>query len=175
MDGIKKRLENAKGRWVEELPSVLWTYRTTPRRSTGETPFALAYGMEAVIPLEIGLPTLKTELVESNTNNAVLARDLDLVEEKRERAAIRMASYRSQLSRAYNKNVNSRSFTLGDLVLRRVLGSAKNPAHGKLGANWEGPFRVSRVGGSGYYDLETLDQKAVPRPWNIANLRKFYF
>uniref|UniRef100_A0A2N9FJP4 RNase H type-1 domain-containing protein n=1 Tax=Fagus sylvatica TaxID=28930 RepID=A0A2N9FJP4_FAGSY len=55
LDGIKKRLEDAKGRWVEELPNVLWTFRTTPRRSTGETPFSLAYGSEAVIPLEIGL------------------------------------------------------------------------------------------------------------------------
>uniref|UniRef100_A0A2N9FR62 Uncharacterized protein n=1 Tax=Fagus sylvatica TaxID=28930 RepID=A0A2N9FR62_FAGSY len=53
LDGIKKRLEEAKGKWVEELPSVLWTHRTTHRRSTGETPFALAYGVEAVIPLEV--------------------------------------------------------------------------------------------------------------------------
>uniref|UniRef100_A0A2N9IV34 Uncharacterized protein n=1 Tax=Fagus sylvatica TaxID=28930 RepID=A0A2N9IV34_FAGSY len=60
LDEIKKRLEDAKGRWVEELPNVLWTFRTTPRRSTGETPFSLAYGSEAVIPLEIGLPTLRT-------------------------------------------------------------------------------------------------------------------
>ncbi len=57
LDGIKKRLEEAKGRWVEELPSVIWTHRTTRRRSTGETPFALVYDVEAVIPLEVGLPT----------------------------------------------------------------------------------------------------------------------
>ena len=47
LDGIKKRLEDAKGRWVEELSNVLWTHRTTKRRSTGETPYALAYGVEA--------------------------------------------------------------------------------------------------------------------------------
>ena len=41
VNGLKKRLDDAKGRWVEELPHVLWTYRTTPRRSTGETPFAM--------------------------------------------------------------------------------------------------------------------------------------
>ncbi len=57
LDGIKKRLEEAKGRWVEELPSVMWTHRTMRRRLTGETPFALAYSVEAVIPLEVGLPT----------------------------------------------------------------------------------------------------------------------
>ncbi|RVW33911.1 hypothetical protein CK203_082960 [Vitis vinifera] len=58
---LKKRLEQAKGKWVEELPGVLWAYRTIPRWSTGNTPFALAYGMDAVIPTEIGLPTIWTE------------------------------------------------------------------------------------------------------------------
>ncbi|RVW58337.1 Gag-Pol polyprotein [Vitis vinifera] len=58
---LKKRLEQAKGKWVEELPGVLWAYRTTPGRPTGNTPFALAYGMDAVIPTEIGLPTIRTD------------------------------------------------------------------------------------------------------------------
>ncbi|RVW48156.1 Gag-Pol polyprotein [Vitis vinifera] len=58
---LKKMLEQAKGKWVEELPGVLWAYRTTPRRPTGNTPFALAYGMDAIIPTEIGLPTIRTE------------------------------------------------------------------------------------------------------------------
>lgn len=62
LKGLKKRLDRAKGRWIEELPSVLWAYRTTPKRSTSTTSFSLAFGMEAVIPLEIGLPTLKMEL-----------------------------------------------------------------------------------------------------------------
>ncbi|XP_075659122.1 uncharacterized protein LOC142629003 [Castanea sativa] len=59
--GFKKRLDDAKGRWVEELPHVLWTYRTTPRRLTGETPFLMTYGMEAIILLESGFPTLRFE------------------------------------------------------------------------------------------------------------------
>ncbi|RVW37234.1 hypothetical protein CK203_103125 [Vitis vinifera] len=58
---LKKRLEQAKGKWVEELPGVLWAYRTTPGRPTGNTPFALTYGMDAVIPTEIGLPTIRTD------------------------------------------------------------------------------------------------------------------
>ena len=60
VNGLKKRLDDAKGKWVEELPHVLWTYKTTPRRSTGETPFSMTYGAEAVIPLEIGFPTSRT-------------------------------------------------------------------------------------------------------------------
>uniref|UniRef100_A0A2N9FLW9 Uncharacterized protein n=1 Tax=Fagus sylvatica TaxID=28930 RepID=A0A2N9FLW9_FAGSY len=84
LDGIKKRLEKAKGRWVEELPNILWTYRTTPRCSTGETPFSLTYGVEAVIPLEIGLPTIRTKYYDPVTNETSLATDLDLAEEKRD-------------------------------------------------------------------------------------------
>lgn len=62
VSGLKKRLDDAKGRWAEELPPVLWTYRTSPRRSTGEIPFSMTYGAEAVIPLETRFPTLKTSL-----------------------------------------------------------------------------------------------------------------
>ena len=60
VNGLKKKLDDAKGKWVEELPHVLWTYRTTPRRSTKEIPFSMTYGAEAVIPLETGFPTLRT-------------------------------------------------------------------------------------------------------------------
>ena len=57
VSGLKKRLDDVKGKWVEELPHVLWTYKTTPRRSTGETPFSMTYGAETVILLETGFPT----------------------------------------------------------------------------------------------------------------------
>ena len=57
---LKKRLDDAKGRLVEELSHVLWTYRTTPWRSTRETPFSMSYGAETVTPIETGFPTLRT-------------------------------------------------------------------------------------------------------------------
>ena len=59
VNGLKKRLEGVKGNWVEELPNVLWAYRTTPRRSMGETPFSLTYGAKAVIPIEVGLSSIR--------------------------------------------------------------------------------------------------------------------
>ena len=93
LNGIKRRLESAKGKWVEELSNVLWAYRTTPRRPTGETPFALAYGLEAVIPFEVELPTIRSEVFEELNNNQVITRDLDLAEEKREATLIRVAAY----------------------------------------------------------------------------------
>ena len=72
VSGLKKRLDDAKGRWVEELPHVLWTYRTTPRRSTGETPFAMTYGAEAVIPLETNFPTLRINSFTLSNNDELL-------------------------------------------------------------------------------------------------------
>ena len=69
VNGLKKRLDVAKGKWVDELPHVLWTYRTTPRRSTGETPFSMTYGSEVVIPLESGFSTLRTSLFDPNNND----------------------------------------------------------------------------------------------------------
>uniref|UniRef100_A0A2N9GMT9 Uncharacterized protein n=1 Tax=Fagus sylvatica TaxID=28930 RepID=A0A2N9GMT9_FAGSY len=140
LDGIKKRLEEAKGRWVEELPSVMWTHRTTKRRSTGETPFALAYGVEAVIPLEVGLPTTRTTEYDVEENESSLRMDLNLVEERRDMATVKLASYQHQMKRGYDKNIRPRSFQVGDLVLRKVVANTRNPNDGKLGPNWEGPY-----------------------------------
>ena len=81
VNGLKKRLDDTKGRWVEELPHVLWTYRTTPRKSTGETLFSMTYGAEAVIPLESGFPTMTSSAFTSDGNNELLERNLDLIEE----------------------------------------------------------------------------------------------
>ena len=90
---LKKKLDNVKGRWVEELPHVLWTYRTTPRRSIGETPFSMSYGAEAVILIETGFPTLRTQTFNPNDNDRLLERSLDLLEERRENAMVQLAYY----------------------------------------------------------------------------------
>lgn len=135
IDGLKKRLERAKGAWVSELPHIRWAYRTTPRRSTGETPFSLTYGSEAIIPLEAGLPTMRSTLVDKGQNDAALLAELDLADECRELALVKLASYQQQLAKLYNKKVNPRTFQLGDYVLRKVLSSAVKPSDGKLGPN----------------------------------------
>jgi hypothetical protein len=173
LDGIKKRLADKKGKWVDELPTVLWAYRTTPRRPTGETPFSLAYGLEAIIPLEVGLPTIRTEIFQEAQNDEALRLNLDFIEERREAALIRLAAYQRQLAKDYNKRVKPREFTVGDWVLRRVVKHTAVASHGKLGANWEGPYRVTRIAGHGAYYLETRDGQAIPNPWNTLNLRAY--
>ena len=84
VSGLKKRLDDVKGRWVEELPHVLWTYRITSRRSTGETPFSMSNGVEAVTPIETGFPTSRTQSFNPSNNDELLEKSLDLIEERRE-------------------------------------------------------------------------------------------
>ena len=127
MNGLKKRLNDAKRKWVEELPHVLWTYRTTPHRSTGETPFSMTYRAEAIIPLETGFAMSRTSSFNPRDNDEQLTKTLDLIEEKRESAIVQLAYYQQKLKQGYDANVKLRPLTPGDLVLRKVVGAAKNP------------------------------------------------
>ena len=94
---LKKRLDDTKGKWVEELLHVLWTYQTTPRKSTGEMPFSMTYGAKAVIPLEITFPMLRTGSFTPSNNDEFLGKSLDLIEEQRENAMFRLAYYQHKL------------------------------------------------------------------------------
>ncbi len=115
----------------------MWTHWTTKRRSTGETPFALTYRVEAVIPLEVGLPTTRTTEFDTEENESNLRKDPNLLEERKDIATIKLASYQQQMKRRYDKNIRPKSFQVGDLVLRKVVTNTKNPNDGKLGLNWE--------------------------------------
>ncbi|XP_034689166.1 uncharacterized protein LOC117917050 [Vitis riparia] len=142
---LKKRLEQVKGKWVDELPGVLWAYRTTPGRPTENTPFALAYGMDAVIPTEIGLPTIRTEAGRQDDANVELGRNLDWADEVRETASIWMADYQQRAAAHYNRKARPRSFKSGTLVLRKVFENTAETGAGKFQANWEDPYIVSKT------------------------------
>ena len=150
-------------------------YRTTPRRSTGETPFSMTYGAEVVIPLETSFPTLRTNSFNPSNNNELLEKNLDFIDERRESAMVQLAYYQHKLKQGYDANVKLRPFALSDLVLRKVLGTAKNPAWGKLRPNWEGPYCITSVAGIEAYLLEDLDEHVIPRPWNVNNLKMYYY
>ena len=131
--------------------------------------------VQSIIPLEIGFPTLKTNQFSVEENNCLLSTSLELVEEKREVAMVKMAHYQLKLKQGYDKGVKVRPMVLRDLVLRKVVGPMKNPSWGKLGPNWEGPYRITLVMGIGAYYLEDLAENIVPRPWNVNNLCRYYY
>ena len=88
---------------------------------------------------------------------------------------MQLAYYQHKLKQGYDVNVKLRPLAPGDLVLRKVLGSTKNPTWGKLWPNWEGPYRITSVAGIGAYYLEDLDEKIVLHPWNLNNLKRYYY
>ena len=173
MIALKKRLDSAKGKWVEELPGVLWAYRNTARKPTDISHFALTYGMETVIPAEIGLPTIRTATPESE-NVESIARELDVSDELQEVAAIRITSYQRRLANSYNRWVKPKVFRLGDLVLRKVFENTVDPTAGKFQPNWEGPYVVTRTGEAKSYAIDKTDGTLVPRMWNAMHLRRYY-
>ncbi|GJX78757.1 reverse transcriptase domain-containing protein [Tanacetum coccineum] len=172
-EGIKARLEERSKNWMEELPHVLWAHRTMIKSSNGDTPFSLTYGTEAVIPAEIGMPTLRTVEVDLVQNNEALEINLDLLEERREQSAIREAKSKAKMERYYNSKVRSTSFKPGDLVYRNNDASRAEDT-GKLWPKWEGPYAVTKAHGKGAYKLRDHDGNQLPRTWNVSNLKKCY-
>ena len=146
-----------------------------PCKSIKETPFSKTYGAETVIPLETGFQTLKTSSFSPSSKNNLLERSLDLIEERRESAMVQLAYYQHKLKKIYDAKVKLRPLVPGDLVLRKVLGTTKNPVWGKLGPNWEEPYRITSVAGIGAYFLEDLNERIIPRPWNVNNLKMYYY
>jgi len=173
-ENLKKKLEEKKGAWAEELPFVLWAYRTTTRTATGETPFSLTYGVEAVIPAEIGIPTYRMKDFDEENNNEALRMELDVIEEKRTDAFARMTAQKRIVERHYNSKVKARSFAEGNLVLRRVFQNTQVQGAGVLGPNWEGPYRVRQVIRDGTYRIERIDGTEIAHPWNAEHLRQYY-
>ena len=171
---IKTRLEGVKGIWLDELPSVLWAYRTIARTPTRETPFRLAYEADAVIPTEVGLTSYRVQNYMEDKNEEAMRLQLDLVDEARATAEQRLARYQNLMSKHYNAKIRHRDFQIGDLVLRKVMGAAKDPSQGKLRPNWEGPYRITSWQREGTYHLETMDGRKLQHLWNTEHLRKYY-
>nr|CAE03902.2 OSJNBb0026I12.10 [Oryza sativa Japonica Group] len=153
--------------WIEELPAVLWANRTTPSRATGETPFFLVYGAEAVLPSELTLRSPRATMYCEADQDQLRRDDLDYLEERRRRAALRAARYQQSLRRYHQRHVRARSLCVDDLVQTRAGLS-------KLSPMWEGPYRVIGVPQPGSVRLATSDGTELPNPWNIEHLHRFY-
>ncbi|XP_074277707.1 uncharacterized protein LOC141601333 [Silene latifolia] len=106
MNNLKRRLKKIGAKWAYELPFVLWSDRTTPKVATGQSPFSLVYGAEAVIPSEGQIPTHRYANATEERNQVEMASSLDTIDELRTSAQIRMAAYKQTTTRSYNKNLS---------------------------------------------------------------------
>nr|GFB22178.1 reverse transcriptase domain-containing protein [Tanacetum cinerariifolium] len=147
--------------------------RTMVKSSHGDTPFSLTYGTEAVIPAEIGMPTYRTTAVDVVNNDKELRLNLDLLEERRELAAINEARSKSKMTKYYNSRVRGVAFQPGNFV-HRSNDANHAAAGGKLGPKWEGPYEVTDALGNGACKLRSMDETILSRTWNVANLKRCY-
>ena len=172
VDGIKKKLASAKGKWAELLDEVLWAYRVTPRAATKRSPYEMTFGMEAMTPVEMLHNSPRVVSYAEDENLQTKQQKLDELEDLRMEARLRIAEFQRRMRSAFNKKIAPRHFQPGDLVLRKVEATGKRV--GKLDPTWEGPFKVVRSYEGRAYKLEEMDGKLIPRTWGIEHLRSFY-
>ena len=135
---------------------MLWAYKITRKLVTQETPFALAFGTEAVAPVKIGLKSLRIELASVEHNEEALRLNLDLLDEKRDQTP--------KTTKGRGQGTTTKSYKP----------AREDPTHGKLGPNWEGPYIVSHVVRPGNYELQMEEGKILPHSWNAEHLKRFY-
>ena len=161
---LKKMVSKNRRDWHERLPEALWAYRTTVRTATGCTPYSLVFGSEAVLPLEVQLPSLRiaTQLMAPDENVQVRLAELEALDEKRLAVQQKLEIYQAQVAGAFNKKVKFRSFTVGELVL-----TVKRPIvitrrmQGKFEAKWEGPYVITKVFLKGAYELSDSEGHCI--------------
>lgn len=159
----KKWLGKAKGNWVEELPWVLWSYRTTSRMNIKETPFSLTYGTEAMLPVDLEIVLPRTTYFKERSSDKDLRLSLDLIKDRVEQLNIR------QVPQPKNQRKS-----LQDRRLRpKKEWGNPYPAIGKSSPMWEGPYKVIEVHCNGSYALVMMEGRPIPITWNARNLNKF--
>ena len=158
--------------WSEKLPFALWVYRTSFRTSTGATP----YGMEAILPVEIEMRSLRVTLEQQISEAEWVQSRLDqlsLLDERRLRAINHIRAYQREMTRSFKKRVKPRPLQRGDLVLRVLRGLVTDP-RGKFRPNWSGPYIIKELTPEGATWLMNLDGNQFLEPTNVDQLKKFY-
>ncbi|KAL0649284.1 hypothetical protein Bca4012_091975 [Brassica carinata] len=127
-------------------------------------------------PAEVNVSSLRHSKMPQHAelNEDMLLNALDELEERRDQALLRIQNYQHQIESYYNRKVKARPLELGDQVMRKVFENTKELNAGKLGARWEGPYKIVKVVKPGVYRLQTSSGEDVPRAWNSMHLRRYY-
>ena len=175
---LKKTVHRYQRDWHDRLLEALWAYRVTVRTPTQATPYSLVYGCEAVLPLEVQLPSLRVALHEGLTQDEQIRlrfQELDALEEERLHALQDLELYRQNMVRAYNKLVKRRVFKKGELVLvlRRPI-VVTHKTKGKFEPKWEGPYIIEQAYDGGAYQLIDQHGNRPMPPINGRFLKKYF-
>ncbi|XP_070010852.1 uncharacterized protein [Nicotiana sylvestris] len=154
--------------WNEKLSFALLGYRTTVRTSTGATSYMLVYGIEAFIPAEVEIPSLRI-IQEAELNDAEWVKSryeqLALIDGKRMNAVCHSQLYHNRMFKAFNKRFKPRQFTPGQLVLKKIF-PHQDESKGKFSPNWQGSYIIHRVLTGGSLILAEMDGEVWPKTIN---------
>ncbi|XP_060200215.1 uncharacterized protein LOC132628451 [Lycium barbarum] len=166
--------DNHKG-WHEKLPYALLGYRTTERTSTVATPYLLVYGTKAVIPTKVEIPFLRiVQEVELDNAEWVRARyeKISLINEKRMVVVCHGQLYQQRMERAFNKQVKTRLFQIGQMMLKRI--PHQDEYKGKFATNWQGLYVVRKVLFGEAIGLAEMDRQEWLKPINSDTIKGYY-
>ena len=172
---LKKTVEANRTDWDLKLSSALWAYRTAYKTVTGQTPFRLAYGLEAVVPMEFLVPSLRIAVAErmsERESEIVRLRELLRLEETRLEGLWKSDIVQMRRKIWCDRNRKYRIFEKGDAVL--VFNSRMGPHPGKMKMRWVGPYRITNLLGTGTFTLATMDGVDLPKPINGFRLKPYY-
>ncbi|GKU86485.1 hypothetical protein SLEP1_g1001 [Rubroshorea leprosula] len=175
---LEKMVDDNPKCWHELLSETLWAYKTSQRSSTKMTPFALTYGHDVVLPIELTAMSLRVVIqhnLQFGEYDEAMMLELEDLEDSRLTALDRLQAQKLKIAKSYNKRVKGKNLAVGDLVWKAILPLGKK-AHrfGKWSPNWERPFRIHEVLRGGAYWLESLDGELHPRKINGIYLKPYY-
>jgi hypothetical protein len=172
---IKKRIKDIPRRWHEKLSEALWAHRTSRHEAMKVTPFELVYGQEAVLPVEIGLQSLRVTgqgSLSAKEYHELIMDKIDDVPKSQFKVLEEIEKEKIKMARAYNKHVVEKSFQVRDLVWKTILPlGTRSGKFGKWSPSWEGPFRVIRVMLGNAYFMEDLEGHSLPKALNKNYLK----
>ena len=165
---MKKSTKNYKD-WHLRLPYALWGYKTSIRSSIRAIPYSLVYGMEEVLPIKMGVCSLRI-ILESEIPEADWLQSrydqLCILDEKRLKALYHIQGYQRRLRKAFDKKVRTRDLKLGDLVLKEFQALVQD-ANRKFKQNWVGPYIIKQIYFGGVVRLMDLDANPFTEPTNM--------
>jgi hypothetical protein len=175
---IKKRIRDNPMRWHDKLSEALWAHRTSRHGAMMVTPFELIYGQETVLPVEIGLQSLRVTgqgSLSAKEHHELMMDKIDDIPESRFKVLEDIEKEKIKIAKAYNKCVMEKSFQVRDLVWKTILPlGTRSGKFGKWSPCWEGPFRVIWVALGNAYFVEDLEGHSLPKALNRKYLKRYY-
>ena len=172
---LKKSTKNYKD-WHLQIPYALQGYRTLIRSSKGATPYSLVYGMEVVLPIKMGVRSLRIVLGSEIPKVDWLQSRYDqlcMMDEKRLKAQYHIQGYQKRLRKAFNKKVRVRDLKIGDLVLKEIRAPIQE-TNGKFKQDQVGPYIIKQIYFGGAVRLMDLDTNSFTELINMDQLKKYH-